>query len=125
MYRMNQEMLSAVRDGTAANWNFEGKLRNYFLFTATGGGGEPNRIRRCLLWTAALATDVREMGHVGKCCYKTSLGGCCAQSAEFSHTASGLEWLGGVQLTEIVLADTFGWMGILLYLYLPVSFGEL
>lgn len=30
----------------------------------------------------------------------------------------------GVQLTEMVLADTFGWMGILLSLYLPVNFDE-
>lgn len=57
MYRMNQEMLSAVRDGTAANWNFEGKLRNYFLFTRAEGK-KPSRIRRCVLWTAVLATDV-------------------------------------------------------------------
>lgn len=34
---MNQEMLSAVRDGTAANWNFEGKLRDYFLLARAGG----------------------------------------------------------------------------------------
>lgn len=89
---MNQEMLSTVRDGTAANWNFEGKWRNYFLF-ARAGGKKPNRIRRCLLWSAVLASDVHEMGHVGKCWYKTSWGGQCAQSAEFLHTASGLEWL--------------------------------
>lgn len=94
MYRMNQEMLSAVRDSTAANWNFEGKLRNYFLFTGAEGK-KPNRITRSLLWTAVLATDVHEMGHVGKCWYKTSWGGQCAQSAEFSHTTSGLEWLEG------------------------------
>lgn len=93
MYRMNQEMLSAVRDGTAANWNFEGKLTNYFLFTRAGGK-EPNRIGRNMLWTAALDADVHEMGHVGKCRYETSLGGHCAQPAGFHHTASGLEWLG-------------------------------
>lgn len=91
---MNQETLSAVRDGTAANWNFEGELINYFLF-ARAGRKKPNRSRRCLLGIAALATDVHEMGGSGKCWYKTSWGGHCAQSAEFPHTASGLEWLGG------------------------------
>lgn len=29
-----------------------------------------------------------------------------------------------VQLTEMMLADMFGWMGILLSLYLPVNFDE-
>lgn len=33
--------------------------------------------------------------------------------------------VGGVQVTQVVLADQFGWMGVLLSPHLPVSFGEL
>lgn len=60
--------LNAVRDCTTANFNFEGKLINDFLFTVAGVN-KTNGIRKILVflrWTVVRATNVHEIIGVGK-----------------------------------------------------------